>query len=126
MSLPGKQTIGIDFDATIAEYDGWKGFGTITGAPIHGAREAIEHMRKTRNVVIISSRAAMREGIEAIEQWLEKHSIIVDGITYCKECFEFLIDDRAIQFRGVWKDIIFQFDHGFQPWYKKPGAIDDE
>lgn len=119
MSLPGKQSIGLDFDGVVHSYtSGWQGYDVIPDPPTLGVKEAIREMRKTHNVIIYSCRACEPEGRDAIEVYLAKYGIEVDGITDRKPVAEFIVDDRAVTFHGDWAGILRIFHAGFIPWNK--------
>lgn len=100
--------IAVDFDGTLAQYDRWRGAGSV-GAPIGGA---IEFLRWLDNMGhepwIYSARASEPAGRLAIEEWVVKYGVddIVKGITHEKLYrFSLFIDDRAIPFAGNWSDV---------------------
>ncbi|MGI9470306.1 MAG: TOTE conflict system archaeo-eukaryotic primase domain-containing protein [Rubripirellula sp.] len=102
-----RKTVCLDFDGVIHSYrSGWKGEDTIPDPPIHGVREAIQHLRKRYRVVIHSSRSATESGCEAIRRWLQKHEIDVDDVCMHKPPAFVYVDDRAIAFDGNWDQTI--------------------
>lgn len=107
-----KQTVCIDFDNTIATYEGW-GDGTIKGVPIAGAMDAIlALMERGYKVIILSARPA-----EQIRPWLIEHwpfkMFPPPDVTNTKPPALAYIDDRAVKFDGDWKATLEIF-----PWNK--------
>jgi hypothetical protein len=97
------KTVCLDFDGVIHSYrSGWKGEASIPDPPIHGVREAIEHLRQRYRVVIHSARSKSEEGRAAMERWLAKHNIEVDEVCAHKPPAFVYVDDRAIPFAGDW------------------------
>lgn len=105
-------TIAIDFDGTIAEYDGWKGVG-VFGKPIKGAVGSINSLKKEGWKIIIWT---TRGETELIREYLSKHEIPFDSINENllgtpknvsdkKVTADIYIDDRAIRFNS-WKDTL--------------------
>ena len=101
------KTVCLDFDGVIHSYrSGWQGAETIPDPPIHGVREAIEHLRRTYRVVIHSARSQTAEGRAAMQRWLDKNNIEVDEICAHKPPAFVYVDDRAIPFTGEWSQAI--------------------
>lgn len=101
------KTVCLDFDGVIHSYrSGWKGVENIPDPPIHGAREAIAHLRKRYRVVVHSARGNTQVGREAIARWLAKHNIEVDEISETKPPAFVYVDDRGIAFNGNWSDTL--------------------
>jgi len=96
-----KPTLIFDFDGVIHSYtSGWKGADIIPDPPVEGIRKAIQDIRILYNIIIVSSRCYQKGGIKAIEDWLEKYDIIIDGVTGEKPPALLTVDDRAICFDG--------------------------
>lgn len=111
-----KNRIMVDFDGVIHSYDkGWQG-GKIYGTPIPGAKETIDQLKETYEIIIFTTRASKQhnikpaagEQVEAVRSWLNKHDIYFDRITAEKLGAIAYIDDRAIGFRGSWDDVLKQ------------------
>ncbi len=92
--------IGVDFDGTLAEYEGWKGDFTF-GRPIP---KMVERVRKWCGegitVKIFTARAYGNEPeiIKAIQDWCEEHIGWRLEVTNVKDYSMIeLWDDRAIQ-----------------------------
>lgn len=118
MSLPGRQTLAVDFDGVIHSYTSdWAGYDQIPDPPTKGCAAALRLLSIEYNIAICSCRAAKPEGLEAIKQYLTRYDIPYNQITAEKPVAEAYIDDRGIQFRGNWKEVIGQLPH--TPWNKK-------
>lgn len=103
-----KQTICIDFDATICSYDGW-GDGTIRGTPIPGAMDAMLNLiNRGYKVVILSARPR-----EQIVPWLTEHwpfkMYPAPEVTNTKIPAIAYVDDRAVRFENNWPQILELF-----------------
>jgi hypothetical protein len=89
--------IAVDFDGTLAYYDGWKG-PTVLGDPIPAMRDAVlTWLSRGFGVAIFTTRAAYPEAVLAIQAWCIKHlgtALEVTNIKHRK--FKFFVDDRAI------------------------------
>lgn len=115
----GKPTIVLDFDGVIHSYkSGWKGPDVIPDPPVEGIKAAIEKLRKTYRLVVVSSRCLHDEGIDAIRQWLQTYDITVDDVTGQKQPGVVYVDDRAITFDGH-ADLLYEKIKAFKPWHKK-------
>lgn len=96
--------IGVDFDATLATYDEWKGVGVL-GEPIYPMVERVQlWLKNGRKVKIFTARVANEDGrerateIEAIEDWCLKHIGQVLEITCIKDQWmDEYWDDRAVR-----------------------------
>jgi hypothetical protein len=134
-----KSVICLDFDGVIHSYtSGWEGADVVSDGPVHGAMAAIlEYQAAGFEVAVYSSRSSSAHigGIQAMRsaifQWMHAHILEIhgtenmklvtkatDAIVYPREkpAAFVTIDDRGIQFKGVWpsaKEI-----EDFKPWYK--------
>jgi hypothetical protein len=106
-----KYTICVDLDATLAQYDGWKGVTEI-GDPFPGAAEFMASLKAQYNVVVYTTRtnlgincAEVPVGTDCkeyliglIEAWLTEHKIPFDSVFagQGKPLFTALVDDRAV------------------------------
>ncbi len=112
--------LAIDFDGVIHNFDkGWYD-GTCYGEPIKGSLEAIKELSKTWNIIIFTAKARPdrplvegKTGTELVWSWLEKHEVdqYIDEVTWEKPRAEFYIDDKAIEFKNNWKQIIHRIDN---------------
>lgn len=114
-----KQTVVFDFDGVIHSYtSGWTGVTEIPDPPVPGIRETIQEIRQAGyEVVVVSSRCATTEGIEAIELYLAGYDIIVDAVQMEKPPALVYIDDRAICFDGHPETLLSKIQ-SFKPWNK--------
>tara|TARA_B100000073_G_scaffold334304_1_gene326705 strand:- start:1057 stop:2091 length:1035 start_codon:yes stop_codon:yes gene_type:complete len=110
-----ENNLAIDFDGVLHNFD--KGYydGTCYGEPIDGALLAIQSLSLKYNIIIYSSKCLPDRpkvngltGRELIIGWLQKYDILkyVKDITHLKPRAKYYIDDKAIEFKGNWKDIL--------------------
>ena len=106
--------IAIDFDGTIAQYDGWQGVESV-GEPIPGAIAFIKALRELGfELAIFSARAHPDHGVggkRAIEQWVDKYGLSNDILFVTHEKlpeFDLIIDDRGITFSGDYREVLKQ------------------
>ncbi len=109
------KNIAVDFDGVVHTFDkGWYD-GTCYGKPIQGAIEAIKTLSEKYKIIIFSAKVRPdrplvngKTGYELVEEWLIKHELIqyVDQITYEKPRAQFYIDDKAIEFKNNWTEIL--------------------
>lgn len=102
--------IAIDFDGTITQYEGWKGW-EHTDPPIEGAIAFIKALSQIDDVVIFSVRAGYDEGKKAIQEWVDENGLTdhIKGITAKKlPQFIVMIDDRGIRFENNYREILKQ------------------
>jgi hypothetical protein len=90
--------VGVDLDATLAEYHGWKG-AEVIGEPIPIMLKYVQELLYQGIEVRIFT-ARVQEGaraIRAIEEWCVKHIGQVLKITATKDMnMVFCVDDRAV------------------------------
>ena len=93
--------IGVDFDGTLATYDGFRGPGHC-GEPIPEMVERVRSwLRQGRTVKIFTARVAMKEEADearhAIEEWCFRHLGQRLEVTCVKDyLMSELWDDRAV------------------------------
>lgn len=107
--------IALDFDATIAEYDGWRG-PDHKGKLLDGAKEFIEELNELGfELHLVTSRP-----VEGIQEWLEKNKIghLIKSVTNLKIAAHLYIDDRAIQFDNNYEEVIEKVK-SFSPLWKR-------
>ena len=119
-----------DFDGVIHSYtSGFLGDDVIPDPPVPGIREAIDRLRAAGyEVVVLSSRSANRYGRAAMQDWLDRYGIVVDGIYSHKPPARCYVDDRAVRFDGDASKLFDEIDH-FEPWWKKaplPATVPEE
>lgn len=111
--------IAIDFDGVIHQFDGW-GDGTCYGEPIKGALESIMELSKNYNVIIFTAKARPdrplvggKTGLELVTEWLAKHEVLhlIKEVTHEKPRAKFYIDDKAIEFKNNWKEIMTRLEN---------------
>lgn len=104
--------IGVDLDATLAQYDGWKGIDHI-GDPIPKMRAKVQHwIDQGQAVRIFTARVYCGESGEpagdryreaqiarrAIEKWCLKWFGVILPVTCCKDLAMITLwDDRCVQ-----------------------------
>lgn len=113
-----KETVVFDFDGVIHSYTSpWQGASVIPDKPVDGIREAIADIRKLYNVVVVSTRCIVPEGMNAVKDYLAKNSIEVDAVMAQKPPAVVYIDDRAICFDGEPNKLLNKILN-FTPWNK--------
>jgi hypothetical protein len=78
----------------------------IPDPPIHGTRDAVARLRQQYRIVVFSARCHTEEGRRAVQNWLDRHDIVVDEVCEHKPPALVYVDDRAVRFRGDWDDVI--------------------
>ncbi|GGD87350.1 hypothetical protein GCM10011390_02580 [Aureimonas endophytica] len=127
-----RKLVALDFDGVLHGYEsGWKGASTIPDRPVPGAMEFLKalHDDGRFRTVVVSSRLKDFDGLEAVRRWLEGELDAAFGAREGTEIFLSLdfskvrppahvtIDDRGIQFTGVWPDL--DAIAAFNPWNKR-------
>ena len=106
-------TLAVDFDGTIAHYEGWAGKGVFLH-PLPGAAEALQDLRARGWRIIVFTCRTEEDDLRA---YLDAHGIPYDavnvGLDPAMECSgkvhaDIYLDDRAVTFRG---------------WESAPGAV---
>ena len=93
-----KKTICIDFDGVIHSYiSGWQGATVIQDPIMFGAKEAIDELAKSFEIVIYTTRANTIEGKRAVKKWLVNRNVYYDKIEG-KPIAVAYIDDRAVRY----------------------------
>lgn len=108
------KNVCIDFDAVIAEYDGWKGPDHL-GQPAVGVRMFLRSVWQLGfRVIVFSTRNP-----NSIAQWLLDHdlAVLVSEITDKKVPAVAYIDDRGICHRGDFNETLDQL-RNFRPYWK--------
>lgn len=116
-----KPTVVFDFDGVIHSYrSGWQGAGVIPDPVVPGVANAINDLRERGYmVVVVSTRCADTEGMEAVKRYLAKNGIIADGVLAEKPPALCYVDDRAICFRGNAGKLVSQVE-SFKTWLEDP------
>lgn len=94
---------GVDLDATLAEYNGWKGIEHV-GAPVPAMLERVKRwLSWGRTVKIFTARVSCAEperseAIKHIQDWCERHGLPRLEVTNVKDFGMIeLWDDRCVQ-----------------------------
>lgn len=95
--------IGMDFDDTIASNSGLPDF--VLQEPVKGAKEALDRLTKDGwKIVVYTARPWSQYNI--IEYWLNTYEIPFRSIVCGKMLLKWMVDDKNIEFRGNWYDVI--------------------
>jgi len=105
-----KRTIAIDFDHTIAEVD--KDYNILGLKP--GAKEALEKLKEKYEIAIFTGRNSptvenSEEKLNEVEVFLDNEGVYYDRIARAEEGkipAEYYIDDRAVEFKDNWDEIV--------------------
>jgi len=107
--------MAIDFDGVIHTFDkGWHD-GTCYGTPIPGALDAIRTLAKDWNIIVFSAKVRPdrplvdgKTGYELVDEWLQEHGVrdCITEITHEKPRAKFYIDDKAIEFKNNWSEVL--------------------
>lgn len=105
-----------DLEDVIHSYSsGYQGTTVIPDPPVPGIREAIRDIMDTGyRVVVVSTRCAEPEGLEAVKEYLKKHDIVVSDVMAEKPPSIYFEDDRASCFDGDDSSLLHKVMH-FNP-----------
>lgn len=119
-----KPILCLDFDGVIHSYDsGWQGADVIPDEPVPGAMAFITNVIETETfeLHIFSSRTHQRGGLDAMKAYMQKYLSydLCQKIEWPQQKPPAMVtlDDRAIQFTGVWPLITELLK--FKPWNKQ-------
>ena len=132
----GKPILCLDFDGVIHSYvSDWKGADVITDDVVAGFFPWLVEAQKVFDVHVFSSRSGQKGGVTAMMDWmyaqvakvcnspetitmLPAFTDAVDGLYWPtqKPPAFVTLDDRALQFQGVWPDV--ERLCAFRPWNK--------
>ena len=106
------KTIAIDFDGVVHDFKN-PPQGQKLGPPIPGALESIERLRdQGYKIVIFSHWANSPENILIITRWLDYFDFPPYlEITDKKPNADFFVDDRALEFKNNWPEIMERIEH---------------
>ena len=97
---------------------GWQGVGEFPDPPVEGINEEIQRIREAGyEIVVVSTRCYQENGVEDIQDYLDRYGIEVDSVTHEKPPAVVTIDDRAICFDGESSGLLEKIQD-FKPWYK--------
>jgi phosphomevalonate kinase len=123
----GRPLVCVDFDGTIAKYDGWKGVDNF-GEPIPGAREGLNWLRDKGFQICVWT---TRGNKDKIWDWLEDNQMPFDYINDApvfdhqnpgKPPAKYFIDDRAVRFEGSWLRVRRQIEELEEIEHTRNGA----
>lgn len=92
-----KPIMAIDFDGVIHDAQN-PVKGRRMGAPMPGAKEAVEELAKRYSIFIFCVWANDLQGIQTIRDWLDFYEISYNTVTNIKPPARFYIDDNALRF----------------------------
>jgi len=104
------ETICLDFDGTIAQYDGVN--IEVPGGPIAGLREFIDWAKANGKELVIHS----ARNDEQIRQWLKDNGLDIK-VSFGKPAATYYVDDRAVYFNGDFKQLREDIKNT-RPWWK--------
>jgi hypothetical protein len=130
MTAVNKPKLSVDFDGVVSKYEnGWQGAAVINDSPTPGMAQFMASAVRYFTVCIFSSRSNQPGGQSAMRQallrWLTD-ALGEDSASHVYAQLEWpsekpsafvSIDDRAIQFNGVWPDPR-ELLH-FKPWNRR-------
>lgn len=96
-------TVVVDFDGTIARYEGYKGPG-IYGAPLREAVETLAELRRLGYAIIVFTSRSWVEW-EDLRLYFDEHKIPCDQIICGKPLGVAYIDDRSTGRGGDWEQV---------------------
>jgi hypothetical protein len=95
------RTLSIDLDQTLCRGD-VSDYASATPEP--GAAEALRHLRGQGWVVVIYTARHFNHWKTTVE-WLAHHGFSYDQIVFGKPPARYYIDDRAVSYRGNWREL---------------------
>lgn len=118
-------TLATDFDGVLHSFtSGWTGPRDIPDSPTEGAIPWLKLLLKVKHlqVIIFSARIYHWGGKRAMKKWLHRWGLTKREISkikfvYRKPICQFLLDDRAVCFRGVFPT--YNKIMNFKPWHGK-------
>lgn len=116
----GKPILCLDFDGVLHSYtSGWQGFDIIPDKPVEGALDFVKEALNYFDVQVFSSRTKEESGYKAMIRWLEENGFPIDLMRFpmVKPPAFVTLDDRAIQFNGVFPSMSEL--SSFKSWIEK-------
>lgn len=112
-----KKTVVFDFDGVIHSYtSGWQGISVMPDPVVPDIQAAINNLRMDGyEVIVVSTRCAIPDGMRAVQRYLLDNHIVVDDIMATKPPAICYVDDRAICFDGNAIGLIDRVKN-FKPW----------
>jgi len=95
--------VGVDLDKTLANNTAHPDYELLE--PIDGAVESMKKLHKDGWKLIIYTARPWHD-YEKIENWLLKYNIPHRRIVCGKLFVRYMIDDRNIEFRGDWEEVL--------------------
>jgi len=95
--------LGVDLDQTIANGTGYPNFELTT--PLKGAKDALVSLAKDGWKITIYTARPWAD-YSKIEHWLDEWKIPYRRIVCGKILVRFMIDDRNLEFRGDWTEML--------------------
>lgn len=112
-----KKTIALDFDGVLHSYtSGWTG-PVPEDPPVDGAQKFVEWLQDKYEVVLFSSRADTKAGIDGIKSWLKDHNFPALEVYHEKPAAEVYVDDRGFRFTGDFNKVKDFLGGDTSPWY---------
>jgi hypothetical protein len=108
-----RKVLLIDFDGTLAKYNGWLG-PDVLGEPLEKARHAMILLDGTYRLVCFTARPTAM-----VENWLRHWGFPKMRVTNIKEPAFLIVDDRSLLFTGEWTDEFIQKIKDFKPHWAK-------
>jgi len=97
--------LGVDLDGTLANNSPHPDYELLE--PIEGAKDALYLLASKGWKIIIYTARPWHE-YDQIENWLNNYNIPFRRIVCGKLFVKYMIDDRAISFKGDWDEVINQ------------------
>ena len=94
------RTLCIDLDYTLCVARG----DYAQAKPIPGTQEALSQLRQAGWVIVLYTARHFNHW-QVTEDWLARHGLVYDQLVFGKPPARFYIDDRAIPFKGDWKEV---------------------
>lgn len=95
------KVLAIDMDGTLCTEE--RTFDRPLAKPLPGAKEALATLAGNGNTIIIWT-ARGWEQYKTTKKWLDDHGFVHDQLLMGKPIIDFIIDDRARQFKA-WVDV---------------------
>lgn len=114
--------VAVDFDCTLARYEGWQGYRTELLPPNEGMPELIRKLKKDGCKIIIWT---CRNEPKNIERYCEAYEIPIDGVNKSVDDFnlgspkvfaDVYLDDRGLHYNGSSKGLYEEINKRRQEW----------